>query len=111
MTAHPIVDRYVEAVNRRDLEATAALFAEAAHVTNPIGTFAGVEAISGFYRDVVFAGEAVLGIGTVLAEGTTVMAELRATSPLDPEGGTLHAIDVFRLADDGRIASLEIYYR
>ena len=44
-------------------------------------------------------------------KGTTVMAELRATSPLDPEGGTLHAIDVFRLADDGRIASLEIYYR
>lgn len=111
MAGHPIVDRYVDAVNRRDLEATVGLFAPEASVTNPVGTFTGVEAIGGFYRDVVFVGQTVLTAGAVEADGHLVVAELEAASPLAADGGTLHAVDVFRLTGDGRIAALDITYR
>ena len=113
MTArsHPIVDAYVEAINRRDLDDLTARFAGGAVLVHPLGTFDGTDEIAGFYRDVVLAGQAVVRAGDILADGPLVMAEIVASSPLDPDAGHAHAVDVFRLDDDGRIARLEIYYR
>ena len=59
----------------------------------------------------MLAGQALLTPGAVLVDGPLVMAELTASSPLDPDGPGVHAVDVFRLAPDGRIAALDIYYR
>jgi ketosteroid isomerase-like protein len=110
-TAHPIVDSYAAAINAGDLAAVTALFADGASIVHPIGTFADRDQIRDFYRDVVLAGQAALTIGDVLADGDVVMAEIVATSPLDPSAGSVHAIDVFRLAGDGRIERLKIYDR
>jgi steroid delta-isomerase len=110
-TTHPVVDAYAAAINRDDLPALLALFTDDATLVHPAGTFAGADEIRGFYRDVVLAGRAVVSAGDVLADGALVMAEIRATSSLDPDGATAHAVDVFRLDEHGRIARLEIYYR
>ena len=113
---HPIVEGYVAAINAADAEAVVALFADDAVLVNPLGTFTGSDEITGFYRDGVVAGQAVLGVGAVtvddLAEAATVVrAEVIATSPLDPDGGQLVADDVFHLDAAGRIVRLEITYR
>lgn len=114
---HPIVEGYVAAINAADADAVVALFADDAVLVNPLGTFTGSDEITGFYRDVVVAGQAVLGVGAVtvddLAEAgaTVVRAEVIATSPLDPDGGQLVADDVFHLDAAGRIVRLEITYR
>ncbi|MFN8040074.1 MAG: nuclear transport factor 2 family protein [Acidimicrobiales bacterium] len=112
---HPIVEGYVAAINAADAEAVVALFTDEAVLVNPLGTFTGSEEITGFYRDVVVAGQAVLTIGAVDVEpgpGTTVVrAEVIATSPLDPEAGQLVADDAFHLDAAGRITRLEITYR
>ena len=121
-TSHPIVDGYVAAINAADADAVVALFADEAVLVNPLGTFTGSDEITGFYRDVVVAGQAVLTIGAVTvvdavdgsadgsAGGPVVRAEVIATSPLDPDGGRLVADDAFHL-DAGRITRLEITYR
>jgi ketosteroid isomerase-like protein len=110
-TSHPIVDAYVRAVNAADLGALLELFTGDATLVHPIGTFSGAEELRGFYRDVVLAGQAQLSVGDVLAEGKLAMAELVATSPLDPDAGAVHAVDVFRVDEQGLIERLEIYYR
>jgi ketosteroid isomerase-like protein len=108
---HPIVDRYVNAVNSGDPAEIVSLFVDDAVLTNPVGTFQGADAIGSFYRDVVVAGKAVVAAGAVLADGLLVMAEIRGASPLDDFASTAYAVDVFRLSSDGRIQTLEIYYR
>lgn len=111
MTSHPIVKAYVDAVNTADLDAMVKLFTTDGEIVHPLGTFTGPGEIAGFYRDVVFAGQAAVTAGDVLTADRLVMAEISATSPLDPNAGTAYAIDVFRLDPGGRITSLEIYYR
>ena len=116
-TIHPIVDGYVAAINAGDADAVVALFADEAVLVNPLGTFTGSDEITGFYRDVVVAGQAVLTIGEVVVDatdgsaGAVVTAEVVAASPLDPDGGQLVADDVFHLDAAGRITRLEITYR
>ncbi len=110
-TSHPIVEAYAAAVNARDLDQVLSIFGPDAILRHPLGTFAGTDELTGFYRDVVLAGQAVITAGAVVIDESLVMAEVTAVSPLDPDAGTAYALDVFRLADDGRIATLEIYYR
>lgn len=107
---HSIVDAYVAAVNAADLEALVELFADDAVLENPLGTFTGRVEITGFYRDVVLAGQAVITVGSVEVAGPVVTAELLARSPLDPDGEPLRAVDEFRPGPDGRIAHLTIRY-
>lgn len=114
--ARTVVEAYAAAVTAHDLEGLLSLFADDAVLVNPFGTFVGTEQLTGFYRDVVMAGQAVVAVGDVVegpgaAGERVVMAEVTATSPLDLEAGTAFALDVFRLDGAGRIASLEIYYR
>ncbi|HET6953094.1 MAG TPA: nuclear transport factor 2 family protein [Acidimicrobiales bacterium] len=109
-TTHPIVDAYIEAINAGDHAALMGCFSDDAVLNHPAGTFTGTE-IGTFYRDVVLAGQAVLTCGAVLVDGSVVMAEITASSPLDPDGPGVHALDVFRLAPDGRTTTLDIYYR
>ena len=108
--SHPIVEAYVASINGGDPAVLLANFAEEAVLHHPAGTFSGEE-LGAFYRDVVFAGQATLTSGTVLVDGSVVMAEIVARSPLDPDGPALHALDVFRLSPDGRFDALDIYYR
>ncbi len=106
-----IAQRYVDAVNAQDGHGLLALFADDALLLHPVGRFEGKEAIAGFYRDVVFSGQARTTIANQwLLDGVEV-ALLEATSPLDPNGGIVHAADVFTLDETGTLIRLEIFYR
>ncbi|MGW2659638.1 nuclear transport factor 2 family protein [Nocardia tengchongensis] len=106
-----IAEDYVRAVNAADEPALLALFAIGAELRNPRGTFSGHDEIAGFYRNVVFAGRAQTRITRVIPGPAVEVAQLEATSPLGAPGNRTYAIDVFTLDPDGRIATLEIYYR
>ena len=111
-----VVEAYARSVTDHDLDGLLGLFAADARLVNPLGTFTGTDKLTGVYRDVVMAGQAQVSVGDVVegvgaAGERLVMAEVTATSPLDPSAGTAFALDVFRLDGEGRITSLEIYYR
>jgi ketosteroid isomerase-like protein len=112
MAGDGIADVYVEAINTGSLEAIVALFSPDAVLSNPAGTFTGLDEIRSFYESIVLAGKAQLTVRAVRAGGDRrVTAELVATSPLGQPGNELVAVDDFVLSDDGRIRSLDIVYR
>jgi len=105
-----IAEAYIDAVNRADLDALLKLMAPDAVLLHPAGRFAGRDAISGFYRDIVFAGQAVTEIERIHITDDAQVLQLRATSPLAEPGQYVYAVDVFGIAD-GLIRTLDIYYR
>jgi ketosteroid isomerase-like protein len=104
-------ERYVEAVNNADSAALLALFAEDATLTHPVGTDQGHLEIADFHNDVVFAGQLHMTITRQIEQGNIEVAQLQGTSPLDEDGMTVHAVDIFELNDDGLVQNLDIYYR
>lgn len=106
-----IAQQYVDTVNTQDAESLLALFAGDAVLRHPVGTYTGHEELGRFYRDIVFAGQAVTEIVDHWDVDGGELALLEATSRLDPNAGTVHAADVFRIDGAGRIRELEIYYR
>ncbi len=106
-----IARRYVHAINAQDGDALLSLFSDDALLLHPVGRFEGKDAIAGFYRDVVFSGQAQTRIANQWALDGVEVALLEATSPLDPNGGVVHAADVFRLDETGTLTRLEIFYR
>jgi ketosteroid isomerase-like protein len=106
-----IGQQYVEAINAADLDALLALFAEGAVLQHPMGTFTDPESMARFYRDVVFAGQAVTRIATTSRDGNRVWVEIEASSPLGEPGNKVYAADLFELDETGRISRLAIYYR
>jgi hypothetical protein len=51
-----IAEKYIDAVNRADIDDLMALFAANATLRHPAGTFVGARQIADFYVSVVFAG-------------------------------------------------------
>ena len=111
MNPTPIGQRYVEAINAADLDALLALFADGAVLQHPMGTFTDPESMAGFYRDVVFAGQAVTRIASTSRDGAREWVEIEASSPLGEPGNKVYAADLFELDATGRISRLAIYYR
>lgn len=105
-----IAEAYIDAVNRAHLDDLLALFADEAVLTNPAGRFEGRSAIATFYTDVVFHGQAITEIERLFLTDDAQIVQLRASSPLSESGHYVHAVDVFTI-DQGRIRTLEIYYR
>jgi ketosteroid isomerase-like protein len=110
-TTTTTAQRYVAAVNEADEAALMALFAVDAVLRHPLGTYQGQEEIAGFYRGVVFAGQAQTEITRLVAGPDVEVAQIEATSPLGEPGNRAYAVDVFGVGPDGLIATLEIYYR
>ena len=107
-----VSQQYVDAVNAADGDALLALFAPGALLRHPLGSYTGHDELAGFYRDVVFQGQAVTTLLSVepLADGE--LALLSATSRVsEADAKPLHAADVFRLDGAGLISELQIFYR
>ena len=114
MKARTTVVAYCEAVHDLDLDRLLSLFAPDAVVAHPVGVYEGMAAIEGFYRDLVFAGQAQLKVGRLLTDdtGTIAMVELVGSSPLDDHERTVHALDVFDTDPaTGLITVLTVYAR
>ena len=103
--ARAVADRYVEAVNERDLAALAGLFSGEAVLTHTLGIFNGTEAITAFYRDVIFAAGPTVTI-TEVAEATAD----RCVMALDGRVGDYvsRTVDVFSVNGSGLITRLDI---
>jgi hypothetical protein len=107
-----VSQQYVDAVNAADADTLLALFAPGAVLRHPLGTYTGHDELSGFYRDVVFLGQAVTTLLEVLPIPDGELALLSATSRQSEEDAkALHAADVFRLNAAGLVVELQIYYR
>jgi ketosteroid isomerase-like protein len=109
--AREAAQAYVDAVNAGDLDTLLALFAKDAVLRHPSGMYEGTEALAGFYGDVVFPTKAFLTLTRLLADGPLAMFELSASSPLAELGATRDVLDSLTVDGDGRIISLDVYYR
>lgn len=105
-----MAEKYIDAVNRGDIDCLMGLFAPTATLVHPAGTFADAESIANFYESVVFAGKAVTEIERQLADKDVQVVQIRASSPLGEPGHYVYAADIFTISD-GLIQRLEIYYR
>jgi hypothetical protein len=83
-----IAEKYINAVNRADINDLMALFTANATLRHPAGTFVGARQIADFYITVVFAGHAVTEIDAQFSDHDTQLIQLRASSPLaEPVSG------------------------
>jgi ketosteroid isomerase-like protein len=102
-----IARAYVEAMNSADLEAMLALFAPGAVVRHPTGVYTDLDAIRGFFVEMVFAYSARLHNVEALEAGDMAWLEVEAESEVTP--GRQRVVDVFRLDTQGRIVDLGVY--
>ena len=103
-----LVETYVAAVGRQDLEGTLAVFAEDARQEDPIGTppNVGIDAVRGFFEKsfgVAFSTELT---GPVLVTGDYAAFHFTITIPLGDQTMTVRVIDQIRVNADGKIAEL-----
>lgn len=105
--AKGVADRYVEAMNARDLDAMMSLFAPSAVVRHPSGVYADLDAIRSFFVEGVFAYAARLQSVAMLEQRDMAWLEVEAESDVTP--GRQRVVDVFRLDDEGRIIDLGVY--
>jgi ketosteroid isomerase-like protein len=102
--ARSAAERYVDTVNHRDLNRLTSLFRPDAVLDHTLGVHEGREAISAFYRDVIFAAEPVLTATSWSEQGDTCVVSLEGAVG----GHVTNTVDVFTVDPDGLIARLEI---
>jgi hypothetical protein len=102
-----LVEKYIEAVNRADIDGLTALFTPTATLTQRNGVYRGIAQIAAFYRDLWLGGPSAHEIENQFVDGNAQIVQFKATSPT---GETRHAVDVF-IVEDGLVESLDIYYR
>jgi hypothetical protein len=108
--------RYIDAINRKDLDALDGLLADSVVLNHPMGTFEGRDAVIEFYRDTVFfAGTKLVARGPVLRSPEAEAIEVVGKFPEDNGFGVdipdQYAIDAFRVEPGGRVVGIDIYYR
>ena len=108
-----LVDRYCAAVTARDIDAVVAMFTDDAVQADPASAppNVGHEAIRAFLQSAVDASastrfEAV----TVHTCGNQVAFDFRVTVGLGTSTMVIEGIEVFTVADDGRIESVTAYW-
>jgi steroid delta-isomerase len=103
------VDRYQKAVNSRDLEAYVSQFTEDAVVTDPVGAppHVGHDAIRAFWSASLEAAPTLVYEATdVHTGGDHVGFHFTATVTLDSGTMAINGIEVFQVAEDGRIKTM-----
>lgn len=104
--ARQAVDRYVEAVNAKDLKALEGLFTDEAVLLPPSADpLEGKQAVLGYYRDLVFVLGPSARAARHVTDGDTCAVELEATI----DGTVGRFADFFTVGDDGRVVRLAIY--
>ncbi len=101
---------YVDGINRKDLDALLALFADDAELLHPYGLFQGRDKLAEFYGGLVMHADTRLTAQREAAEGAICALEVVGVSPQAPDKPQ-YAMDVFEVNAQGKIQSLAIYYR
>jgi steroid delta-isomerase len=105
---HTLIENYIAAVGRQDLEATLAVFADDAYQEDPIGTppNVGIDAVRGFFERAFAMPFSTELTGPVLVTGDYAAFHFTITVPLGEDTITVRVIDQIRVDADGRIAEL-----
>ncbi|MCA9504521.1 MAG: SDR family NAD(P)-dependent oxidoreductase [Myxococcales bacterium] len=103
-----LVDRYVAAYNRRDVDAIVALYDPQARMEDPVGLppAVGHEAIAGLYRMGFDMGVSIALDGAVRCAARAAAVPILATSP----ASTLRVVDVFDFGRTGLIERMRAYW-
>tara|TARA_R110002110_G_scaffold91264_2_gene237505 strand:+ start:124169 stop:124540 length:372 start_codon:yes stop_codon:yes gene_type:complete len=103
-----VVNRYVEAFDKGDINIIRDMYADDATVEDPVGTdpHIGIEAICRFYENALAAGAKLELSGTPRCAGNAVAFPFNVTMP----GLHFEVIDVFELDDEGRVSSMRAYW-
>ena len=102
-----IAARYVDAMNRGDIEAMMSLFAAGAVMRHQTGVYADADAIRTFFLEIAFGNEARLQPICEIEGEDVAWLEAEAESRVTP--GKQRVVDVFRLDQNGDITDLGVY--
>ena len=109
---HAVVQRYVAALNARDLNAIMALYADDAVVEDPVGTplKCGAAEIRAFYAGSVALELEVELEGPVRAVQNEAAFAFRVSFPMKGQRMTVRPIDVMRFNDAGHIVHMRAFF-
>lgn len=105
-----VLDQYVDAMTRGDVDAIMALYADDATVEDPVGSDPrrGSDAIRELYLSA--AGKVRLELdGRVRVAANSAAAPMLG-HPVGMDGMVVEIVDVMTFADDGRITSMRAYW-
>ena len=103
-----VVNRYVEAFDKADIEIIREIYAANATVEDPVGTdtHIGIEAICAFYEGALASGAKLSLTGTPRCAGNAVAFPFQVIMP----GMTIDVIDLFEFDDAGKVVSMKAYW-
>lgn len=103
---------YLDALNRGDIEAICALYAEDATVEDPVGSpvIQGIEAIRAFYERSVAARPELEFLGDPVIVGAFSATPLRASVHFGGRDITIDFISVMSFRADGKVGSMTAYF-
>lgn len=105
-----VLERYVDAMTRGDVDAIVALYAEDATVEDPFGSEPrrGREAITEMYRNA--AGKVRLALDGRVRVAANAAAAPMLGYPTGMDGMVVEIVDVMTFDDEGRITSMRAYW-
>ena len=107
-----VVQRYVAALNARDLDGIVALYADDATVEDPVGTEPkrGIEAIRAFYAESVKLPLTVVLTDEVRAAANEAAFAFTVSFEYQGRKTTIAPIDHFRFNDAGKVVSMRALF-
>lgn len=103
-----IVNRYIEAFDKADINLIREIYADDATVEDPVGSqvHSGIEAIVAFYQQALASGAKLSLSQPIRVAGNSVAFAFDVNMP----GMTISPIDVFEVNADGKVQSMKAYW-
>ncbi len=103
-----VVEKYIEAFDKVDIELIKEIYADEGVVEDPVGTDThnGIDAIVEFYSGAMNPGVKLALTGPPRCAGNAVAFPFQANAG----GMTVNIIDVFEFNDDGKVVSMKAYW-
>ena len=103
-----VVEKYIEAFDKVDIELIKEIYADDAVVEDPVGSdkHVGIDAIVAFYNGAMNPGVKLSLTGTPRCAGNAVAFPFQANAG----GMTIDIIDVFEFNDAGKVNSMKAYW-
>lgn len=103
-----VVNRYVEAFDKADINIIRGIYADDATVEDPVGTdlHVGIDAICAFYEAGLASGVKLELTGPVRSAGNTAAFPFQ----VQMTGMSIDIIDVFEFNDAGKVSSMKAYW-
>lgn len=103
-----VVNRYVEAFDKADMNIIREIYADDAIVEDPVGTdqHIGIEAVCAFYEGALASGAKLKVTGPVRSAANTAAFPFQ----VQMTGMSIDIIDVFEFNEDGKVTSMKAYW-